>query len=87
MLKEKIIERQALREKVLSSLYDQHYMNNGAPYRTTRNELSDIPEERMAYDYLAGKGFIQVERQGNQNINIQITTLGIDVFEKNFLSQ
>lgn len=85
MLLEKIKERQALREKLLSALYDYYFNNNGAQYRTTRDELENAPEERLAYDYLIEKRLVEVEKQGNQLIHFRITAHGIDVFENEFL--
>jgi hypothetical protein len=87
MLKEKITERQLLREKVLSSLYDYYFDHNGVAFRMTKEELKDAPEERLSYDYLEQKGLIHVERQGIQNLLIRITVHGIDVFEQKFLTE
>lgn len=87
MLKEKIKERQVLRNKVLSSLYDYYFDNDGATYRTTKDELINAKEEKLAYDYLVDKGFITVDRMGNQYLNYRITSYGIDEFERIFLSE
>jgi hypothetical protein len=87
MLKEEILERQALREKVLSSLYDYYFNHNGVQFIITKDELKDAPEERLVYDYLEQKGLIHVERQGNQKMLIRITVHGIELFEQKFLTE
>lgn len=87
MLNEKIKERQVLRNKVLSSLYDYYFDNDGATYRTTKDDFINAKEEKLAYDYLVDKGFITVERMGTHYLNYRITSYGIDEFERVFLSK
>ncbi|CAM4011960.1 hypothetical protein [Mesobacillus zeae] len=86
MLKDKIIERRALREKVLSTLYDSYFNNNGAPYRLSMDDLIDAPEEKLAYNYLVRKGLVERSVKGGQIHAYMITAHGIDVVENEFLN-
>lgn len=82
-----IKERQELRKKLLFDLYDYYFNNNGAVFRTTRDELTADTEAHLAYLYLQGKGLINVERQGNQFFLIRPTAIGIDYVESQKLNE
>lgn len=74
-----IKKRQELRENLIKDLYNHYFNNSGAPLTIVVTETET--EEELAYKYLEDKGYLQMERQGRDNLLIELTTDGIDIVE------
>lgn len=76
---EAIKERKKLRDTLLEGLYQHHFNHTGQPMTITVTDTK--VEEELAYKYLEDKGLIHTERQGRDNLCLEITTAGIDHVE------
>ncbi|MCM2677983.1 hypothetical protein [Alkalicoccobacillus plakortidis] len=75
-----IKKRQQLRNKLLEELYQHHFNHTGKPLQIVVTETE--AEEELAYKYLEDKGYLHTERQGRDNLHIELTTAGIDYVEQ-----
>lgn len=73
-----INERKELRCKILQELYEAYFEKNGAMVLIEKNTLDN--ETRLAYIYLADKGYIEIEVSG-RNWGAKISVHGIDLIE------
>lgn len=73
-------ERITLRRNVLKELYDFHFENRGRK-KDVASEVSSN-EVYLAYKYLAGKGYIELDERNNGIfVDANITSYGIDEIE------
>ncbi|MDQ0208797.1 hypothetical protein [Alkalicoccobacillus murimartini] len=72
-------KRQQLRDKLVEDLYHYYFEHSGSPLKTVVTETET--EEELAYRYLEDKGYLLTERQGRDNLYIELTTKGIDYVE------
>ena len=76
-------EVKQLSDRLLQSLYEYHFANNGGSYTLPKAMVNADVNSKLAIEYLIEKEYAVDSGQGSDNLVLAITTQGMDYIKVN----